>query len=202
MKKLIIAAAVSAVALAGFTGCKDGAKYEDAEGNRTITSLDKINIQDFARAADQLTKSLTDSEAFGDIVAAKKATGKKPVIAVSSVRNDTASQFDTDMLTQKIYTAMIRTGKVVISANMGGAKDNLTRELQQQDNFAQGRDTLPATPEYTLTGKILEDRAQAGSVKQTSYIFNLSLNEVRSGNMVWAEQKIVTKQGEKDSVGW
>lgn len=201
MKNLLIAAAIGAVAFS-FTGCKQGAQYEDSEGNRTITSLDKINIQDFAKASEQLTQSFFNSEAFGDIVAAKKATGKKPVIAVSSVRNDTATQFDTDILTQKIYTAVIRSGKVVISANMGGAKDGLTRDLQQQDDFSAGRDTLPATPEYTLTGKILEDKASAGSMKQTSYIFNLSVNEVRSGNMVWAEQKIITKQGEKDSVGW
>lgn len=201
MKNLLIAAALGAVAFS-FTGCKQGAQYEDAEGNRTITSLDKINIQDFAKASEQLTQSFFNSEAFGDIVAAKKATGKKPVLAVSSVRNDTATQFDTDILTQKIYTAVIRSGKVVISANMGGAKDGLTRDLQQQDDFSAGRDTLPSTPEYTLTGKILEDKASAGSMKQTSYIFNLSVNEVRSGNMVWAEQKIITKQGEKDSVGW
>jgi uncharacterized protein (TIGR02722 family) len=196
---LIVSAGIAALAL---TGCKDPVKYEDSDGSRTITNLDKINIQDFAKAAESLTTSFSNSEAFGDIVAAKKATGKKPVVAISSVRNDTSSQFDTDILTQKIYASVIRTGKVVISSTMGGAKDNLTRDLQQQDNFAQGRDTLPKTPEYTLTGKILEDKSQAGSMKQTSYIFNLSVSEVATGNMVWAEQKIITKQGEKDSVGW
>jgi uncharacterized protein (TIGR02722 family) len=196
---LIVSAGIAALAL---TGCKDPVVYEDSDSSRTITNLDKINIQDFAKAAESLTTSFSNSEAFGDIVAAKKATGKKPVVAISSVRNDTSSQFDTDILTQKIYASVIRTGKVVISSTMGGAKDNLTRDLQQQDNFAQGRDTLPKTPEYTLTGKILEDKSQAGSVKQTSYIFNLSVSEVATGNMVWAEQKIITKQGEKDSVGW
>lgn len=196
---LIVSAALAALSL---TGCKDPVRYEDSEGSATITNLDKINIQDFAKAAESLTTSFINSEAFGDIVAEKKATGKKPVVAISSVRNDTASQFDTDILTQKIYASVIRTGKVVISSTMGGAKDNLTRELQQQGDFAAGRDTLPKTPEYTLTGKILEDKAQAGSTKQTSYIFNLSVNETSSGNMVWAEQKIITKMGEKDSVGW
>lgn len=200
MKKLlIVSAGLAALAL---SGCKDPVQYEDSEDHRTITNLDKINIQDFAKASESLTASFLNSEAFGDIAAAKKATGKKPVLAVSSVRNDTSSQFDTDILTQKIYTSVIRSGKVVVSSTMGGAKDNLTRELQQQDNFAQGRDTLPKTPEYTLVGKILEDKSQAGSTKQTSYIFNLSVNEVATGNMVWAEQKIITKMGEKDSVGW
>src|SRR6218665_1347217 len=126
MKNPPIAAALGSVPFS-FPGCKQGAQYEDAEGNRTITSLDKVNIQDFAKAAESFTTSFLNSEAFGDIVKAKAATGKKPVIAISSVRNDTSSQFDTDILADKIYEAVINTNKVVISSTMGGAKDNLTR---------------------------------------------------------------------------
>lgn len=200
MKKLLTLTAVSAgIAALALTGCKQGAQYEDPNGNRTVTNLDKVNIQDFAKAADELTQSFLASGAFTKI----SANGTKtPVIAISGVRNDTASQFDTDLLMQKIYAVVTNTGKVEISATMGGNKDALTRDLQQQDDFVAGRDTLPHTPEYTLTGKILEDRANAGSMKQTSYIFNLTVNNVRTGTIVWADQKIVTKQGEKDSVGW
>lgn len=200
MKKLLTLTAVSAgIAALALTGCKQGVQYEDPNGNRTVTNLDKVNIQDFAKAADELTQSFLASGAFTKI----SANGTKtPVIAISGVRNDTASQFDTDLLMQKIYAVVTNTGKVEISATMGGNKDALTRDLQQQDDFVAGRDTLPHTPEYTLTGKILEDRANAGSMKQTSYIFNLTVNNVRTGTIVWADQKIVTKQGEKDSVGW
>ncbi len=198
MKKLLIAAGVAALA---FTGCQQGAQYEDAQGNRTITNLDKVNIQDFAKAADFLVQSFLSSEEFANIAKA----GKKPVIAISGVRNDTTGNFDTDMLMTKIKSAMINSRKVLISTTVGPggrADDALARELRQQDDFVAGRDTLPKTPEYTLSGKILEDRARAGDMKQTSYVFQLTLTSVKEGVAVWMEEKIITKQGEKDSVGW
>ncbi len=198
MKKLLIAAGVAALA---FSGCKQGAQYEDAGGNRTVVSLDKVNIQDFANAADFLVQSLLRSGAFAEL----SKSGTKPVIAISGVRNDTSGNFDTDQLTKKIRIAILNSGKAEISTTVaagGRAEDALARELKQQDDFAAGRDTLPKVPQYTLSGKILEDRASAGDVKQTSYTFMLTLTRVGSGTSIWEEEKIITKQGEKDSVGW
>lgn len=198
MKKLILAAGVAALAL---SGCKQGVQYEDAGGNRTITNLDKVNIQDFANAADFLVQSLLRSGAFAELSKA----GKKPVIAISGVRNDTTGNFDTDLLTKKIRIAILNSGKAEISTTVaagGRAEDALAKELRRQDDFAEGRDTLPKAPEYTLSGKILEDRANAGDMKQTSYVFQLTLTRVRTGTSIWEEEKTITKQGEKDSVGW
>ena len=127
------------------------------------------------------------------------------MIAISGVRNDTSGNFDTDQLTKKIRIAILNSGKAEISTTVaagGRAEDALARELKQQDDFAAGRDTLPKVPEYTLSGKILEDRASAGDVKQTSYTFMLTLTRVGSGTSIWEEEKTITKQGEKDSVGW
>ena len=200
MKKLLTLS-LTAVAALAFNGCSDPAKYEDPNGNHTIVSLDKVNIQDFAAASDFLVQSLMSSEEFGKIVQA----GKKPVVAVSSVRNDTSSQFDTDMLMQKINTALIKSRKVLISTTVGAggrAPDQLARELRAADEFASGRDSVAQAPEYTISGKILEDRASAGSTRQTSYIFQLTLTDVRQGAAVWMDEKTVTKQGEKNSVGW
>ena len=196
---LLSSAAIAALALAA--GCQQGARYEDPNGTRTVTNLDKVNIQDFAKAADTLVQSLMTSSAFTEI----SKSGKKPVLAISSVRNDTADQFDTDLLMQKINAALIRTGKIKVSTTVAGggrATDTLAKELRQQDNFAQGRDSLPLTPEYTLSGKILEDRARAGSMKQTSYIFQMTLTKVADGYSEWMDDVTVTKQGEKDSVGF
>ena len=198
MKKLLIAAGVLALA---FSGCKQGAQYEDAGGSRTVVSLDKVNIQDFANAADFLVQSLLRSGAFAEL----SKSGTKPVIAISGVRNDTSGNFDTDQLTKKIRIAILNSGKAEISTTVaagGRAEDALARELKQQDDFAAGRDNLPKVPQYTLSGKILEDRASAGDVKQTSYTFMLTLTRVGSGTSIWEEEKTITKQGEKDSVGW
>ncbi|NDB07059.1 MAG: hypothetical protein EBX95_15410 [Acidimicrobiia bacterium] len=56
--------------------------------------------------------------------------------------------------------------------------------------------------EYVLKGKILEDRSNAGSTRQSSFVFQLTLVEVKRGVAVWTEEKIVTKQGSKNAVGF
>lgn len=202
MKRLLLLAAAGTAALS-FSGCESPAKVIDANGNETITSLDKVDIQDFARAADNLVQSLMKSPAFEEIAAAAK--DKKPVIAISSVRNDTADQFDTDLLTTKINAALINTRKVKISTTVAGSgqtTDALAKELRQKDDFAAGRDSVRPSPEYTLSGKIIQSNAKAGSTKQTSYVFQMALTKVSDGTSEWIDERIVTKQGSKNSVGF
>ena len=198
MKQLTLLFLAGAAALS-FSACSNPAKYEDPNGTNTIVSLDKVSIQDFAKAADALTQSFLKSGAY----ARMSAAGKQPVMAISAIRNDTATPFDTDLLMQKLYATLTNTGAVQISSTVGTNSDRLTKDLGAAGDFSNGTDpSARGVPEYTLTAKILEDRANAGSVRQTSYIFNMTINDTRTGNVVWAEQKIVTKQGEKNSVGW
>jgi hypothetical protein len=56
-------------------------------------------------------------------------------------------------------------------------------------------------PDYTLSGKIIEDRTAAGRTKQTSYIFQLSLSS-RDGIAVWEDERTIVKQGKRASVGF
>ena len=56
--------------------------------------------------------------------------------------------------------------------------------------------------EFVLKGKILEVRSNAGSTRQASYEFQLTLIDVKSSLAVWQDVKIVTKQGSKNSVGF
>ncbi|NBP89827.1 MAG: hypothetical protein EBU50_01150 [Opitutae bacterium] len=49
---------------------------------------------------------------------------------------------------------------------------------------------------------MLENRASARGVQQTSYIFQLSLTEVKTGLAVWEEEKTITKQGSRNSIGF
>ena len=49
---------------------------------------------------------------------------------------------------------------------------------------------------------VAEDRSNAGSTRQSSFVFQLTLVEVKRGVAVWTEEKIVTKQGSKNAVGF
>ena len=57
-------------------------------------------------------------------------------------------------------------------------------------------------PDLTLLGKIAEVKAHASSVRQVSYVFSMRLADARTGDVVWMGEKTLTKQGEKNAVGW
>ncbi|MDR0534787.1 MAG: penicillin-binding protein activator LpoB [Puniceicoccales bacterium] len=191
-------AALAAAAL--LPGCGTNAHHIDSTGNETIVSLDRVDIQDFAIAADSLLQSLYDSPAFK--VASKNGT-VIPVIAFSQVLNDTTSQFDTDLLVNKISGSITRSGKAEISAVVGSTQDSLTKDANRANARSNGGGKAPDnTPDLVLVGKILQTNAKAGNTRQVSYTFQLSLNNTARGTKLWVDEKTITKQGTRASVGW
>lgn len=174
-------------------GCGTPAVYVDPNAGSGVVSVDAINVQDFAMAADAMLGSLYASPAFAG---AKARDGGAPVLLVGRVRNDTADNFDTDMLVKKLTVSITRSGK----ARVGKAIGVTTPEDVVAAEARKGAPTL--SPDYTLSGKILETRAQAGKIRQSTYTFQLTLTDVKTGLAVWEEEKAVTKQGSKNSVGF
>jgi PBP1b-binding outer membrane lipoprotein LpoB len=177
------------------SGCAEDAKYVDAGGPGTVVSVDKVDIQDFGSAAEALLNSLYDSPALTN------SPRKPAVLAVSKITNDTSSQFDTDLLLSKIKRSITRSGKAEVSATVGTTQDALAKESKTASEFETGK-AKSNTPDFILSGKILESKTNAGSTRQTSYVFQLSVIRVSSGTKAWSEEKVITKQGKKSSVGW
>ncbi|MDR2512573.1 MAG: penicillin-binding protein activator LpoB [Puniceicoccales bacterium] len=196
MKKYCLPFLALALAAAIFPGCTKEARYIDSNSNETVVSLDKVDVQDFAIAAEKLLASLYDSPAF------KNAKRQPPIIALSQVTNDTSSQFDTAQLTQKIYTSITRSGKAEISLVVGGSKDALTQDAKAANDFSDGKSGGNNMPDFTIIGKILENKARAGSTRQVSYSFQLTLGRTSTGTIAWTDEVIITKQGGKAAVGW
>lgn len=197
MRSLLLASAALVLA-----GCQPkDATYVDPASGAGIVSLNQINLQDFANASDGMLQSLYDSPAF----AGKKAKdGGAPILMIGRVRNDTSGNFDTDLLVKRMTVSVTRSGKarVAKAAGFGGAEDIAAAEARKAAALEAGTSAAALIPDFTLSGKILEVRAQAGSTRQTSFVFQLSLTEVKTGLSVWEEEKQVTKQGKRDAVGF
>lgn len=193
MKKQIqffLPAAAFAAALA-LSGCaSDKARYVEANGPETVVSLNQVDIQDFQAATNALVADMLLWDAF--------AGTKKPVVALSRVVNDTTHNFDTDLLTNKVQEAILKSRKAVVSMSMSIDRN---ADVVRQDAAALGA-AETVVPDLTLSGKISEVATRAGSTKQVSYIFSLRLVDVKTGNVVWMNEKTLTKQGEKNAVGW
>ncbi len=183
-------------------GCKTTSRdagYIDSAGPRTIVSLDQINIQDWANAGDQMVNSLLASGVMD------RAPEQPAVLAMSRIVNNTTQQVDTDFLTRRIRVALNRSGKAFTTTTFGPGgvvEDELALEAGEYQRFTEGESAPRPLPYFTLSGKLLENRAQAGSTRQVTYVFQLALTEVRSGLAVWEDEVQITKQGERASVGW
>ena len=189
-KTLFPLLALSAGTLLGLAGCSTDAHYVGPAGSRAVTEVGRINVQDFANAADTMVNSLIDS-----IIAQDKlksgAPGEPALMAISRIQNSTGQQFDTDQLVKKIRIQLLKTGKVQTSTTIGLG--------ETEDPLAAQNNSRPA--DYTLSGKIIEDRAQAGKLRQSAFIFQLSLSS-RAGIAIWEEEKTIIKQGTRPSVGF
>ncbi|MFP4281200.1 MAG: penicillin-binding protein activator LpoB [Opitutales bacterium] len=196
-----LAALLALSSLAFLSGCQTGgARVIDSSGPETITSLDQIDIQDWESAASDMVDSLLVSGVL------ERAPTTPAVLVISRIVNNTQQQVDTDSLVKKIRVALNQTGKVATATTIGldgRVEDPLARDSAAMQQFIEGEEgpRLPQ-PHFSLSGKLLENRTRAGSTRQVTYTFQLSLTEIASGLAVWEDERQITKQGKRPSVGW
>lgn len=185
---------------AAVSGCQHQAEYVNSSGDRTLTTVGKINIRDWTTAAEEMTQSLIDNFINTGIIKSS-VPGEPAIMAISRIDNKTSEHIDMDMLVKPIRVNLNRTGKVITTTTLAysGVEDPLAKQLQEEGAWAEAPKSRP--PDYTLSGKIIEDRTQAGRTSESTYTFQLSLTD-RNGLAVWEEQKQITKQGRRASVGW
>ena len=179
-------------------GCATNAHYVETGGRENVVSVNQINIQDYIQAANAAVNDLLASGAL-DRVATPPA-----VLAISRIVNNAGQQIDTDLLVKKIRVAVLNSGKAQTTTTMGlggTAEDPMAKGLQQENEFKSDQKAT-RTPDFTLSGKIIETTARAGSTRQSTYSFQLSLTDSKTGLAVWEGEKEITKQGTRPSVGF
>ncbi len=92
------------------------ARYLEDGSNKGLVNLEKINAQDFTRAANQLIGDLLSSNAL------IQAPTQPAILHVGEVRNDTQTYFDTDLLLQGMKRDLIATNRVRISTTAGARR--------------------------------------------------------------------------------
>jgi penicillin-binding protein activator len=195
--KILLPLLAAAIPLVG-AGCATDAHYVQTGGSESVVSLGQINIQDYIQAASDMTGKLLASGAL-DRVATPPA-----VLAISRIVNNTGQQIDTDLLTKKIRVAVLDSGKALTTTTMGlggTAEDPLAKGLQQENEFKNDV-KVTRTPDFTLSGKIIQLAVRAGDTRQSTYSFQLSLTDSKTGLAVWEGEKEITKQGTRSSVGF
>ncbi|MFM7803327.1 MAG: penicillin-binding protein activator LpoB [Verrucomicrobiota bacterium] len=201
MNRAFVPTAIALATAAFLGGCATQTTYVDPGSTRTITNVGELNVQDWNMASEAMVNSLISKHINSGALKGSGPDGRA-VLAISRIVNSTSLQIDTDVLVKKIRVSLLGTGKVVadITAGLGGPEDPLAAEAKREQQFL-GTQKVAPRPDYTLSGKIIENRTRQGNKSESTYIFQMAL-ATRDGLAVWEEEKTITKQGKRSAVGW
>ena len=171
----------------------------DPAGDQTLTSTHRIDVKDWQTAALKSIDSLLASGALN------RADGRKTIVMVGEVKNNTSTPVNTRILTDKIRQAILRSGKAVTTTAVGakGAEEaavRQVRELENDDLFNQAtvqkRGTVIA-PDMSLSGEIVQQSNRVGRVEESYFFFHVVMTDLATGLAVWEDNVEIGKQETK-----
>lgn len=187
----LFAAAALAALLAG---CATTVEYGDATSSKPIsTGFGSSDLQ-------QIAAAMVDSMLMDDVLQDISADGP-PLLIVDKVKNKTMQHIDTESVTDSIRTKLIRSRKFSFQDRTTEAA--LSEELAYQQ--AAAKDPVAAgqqdAPHYMLTSNLTEIEQEQGRLKDVYYKFTMSLRDLKSGRLIWADEKEIRKQKTRSVFG-
>lgn len=196
MKKMIPCAICLALC-----GCSE-TRVIDLQNDKEVATMQNVmelEYRDWTDTAETMTKSMLESGVF------KQKT--KPVIAIGNIVNDTAQRFDTDILTKKIRTTILKSGSAQIATNFSGEDtvSNAVRNVRNNDEYDKstiaGKGNLIA-PNMSLSGKMLQRNMKlksgwfSSNGTRVEYYLQMTLTDLKTGLSVWEDEKPIIKEGD------
>lgn len=178
-------------------GPKAFTKGEYDDPTRVELLDDKYNEADMQQMADTVVKAMVACE---EIIKAPK----KPVVIMESVQNRTEEHIDMKSLTDKVRTALIKSGKVKFS----NKEERGT--LEDEYRFNEAGNTSAETikkrgrqigADYIMSGALSTNVQQVGNDKFIYYKLTMNLTNLETSTIDCVEEKEVRKKYRKRSVG-
>ncbi|MBK2123646.1 penicillin-binding protein activator LpoB [Fangia hongkongensis] len=204
MKKLkllstLSIAGVSALLIAGCSS-NPNVSYVDPQGVDT-TSIN-FNSTDLQTTTQKMVSGMMSSPAVARIT----ADGKQPVVFFSTIRNETAEHINTNMLANTVSTEVINSGKFRFT-DMSQVK----QMKQQMDYQAESGmvDQKTATKmgqqigaQYMIYGSIADMQSMNSDQQSLFYLITLKMIDIKTGVIIWQDQKQIRKVQKRSSFGW
>lgn len=170
-------------------------EYDDPE--RVALLDDKFNEADMQQMAETIVQAMVSCDSI------KKAK-KAPTVLVARVQNRTEEHIDTQSLTDKIRTALIKSKKVrfVNKEERGTLEEeydyneagNTSYETMKKRGKQTGAD-------YIMSGSMATNIQQVGNDKLIYYKITMNLTNVDTSEIDCVEEKEIRKKYRRRSVG-
>lgn len=164
-----------------------------AGGPTAITTMG-VDLADFKNAAGDMVKEMLVHPDVGGFAQQK---GRKPLIDVGVIRNNSDVNVDMGQLAGRINEDLLNSGLVEILANDAGAVDAAAKNDWVNDKKRSGVQAA----DYLLEGVIMLVSGREGNTREKTYTFQLRLNSATSRKTVWQKTVDVAKQGKRAAAG-
>ena len=179
-------------------GCATKTQMIDTE-NDTTERAAALEGRDFEDAANAMIEDMLE---MGTVT---KPNGQPYILVISRIENDTMQRLDTDELTKSIRIALMKSGKVRVTAFQEDSMVMKSTQLRKSKEFNQANVRKAgslAAPELSLSGKITQKEFIVSGDKRIEYRFSLSMTDLSTGLTIWEGEKKIKKLADKNAVTW
>ncbi|HUP56533.1 MAG TPA: penicillin-binding protein activator LpoB [Bdellovibrionota bacterium] len=178
-------------------GPKAFTKGEYDDPTRVELLDDKFNEADMQQMADTVIKAMVACTYVSN-------APKPPVVIVERVQNRTQDHIDTKSMTDKIRTALIKSGKV----RFVNKEERGTLDEEYQYNEGENVDRVQAKKrgkqigaDYILSGALATNVQEVGNDKFIYYKITMNLTNMDTSTIDCVEEREIRKKFRKRSIG-
>jgi len=171
-------------------------EYDDnVEDTNLLT--DKWSETDMQKAVADLVASATAHPAIS-------AAKRPPIVMVTKLQNKTSEHIDTQSITDMLTVDLMKTGKVSFIDK--AAREDIADEYDYQDSGMVSRETKKGKggqtgADFIMNGRLDSIVQEAGKDKTVYYKLTMNLTNLKTGVIVWTDQKQMRKQFKKKRIG-
>ena len=187
MQKLILILSLSLM----FFSCSPKVLYDDPRKVETLTiNFSSTDLQIISQAmVDSLLQSVITNN------------DNKPIIVIEEVKNKTAEYIDTSIITDSIRAKLSNSGLVQFGVNIDELDGQISEIDRQQNEYYDENLSVEkgklAGADYRLAGSLISiDKLKKKlfkTKKDKFYKLSLQLWNIKTGVMVWADEKDIRK---------
>jgi len=164
----------------------------------------KIEPQDIRRTVEKMVESLLVSPGVKEFV-----SDRRPVLDIEPMQNRTTQHIDMLSLTDSIRMQLLRSGtfRFVDRSSTGTAATDIERITQEtQLGLVDSSKAVHAGQQTALdmylTRSLSEIKNKEGRTVDQYYKFSMILKDLRTGELVWADEQEIRKAGTRPYVTW
>ena len=198
MRRYVFATVALAVGLAACGGPRAFTEGQYGDPEEIAMLDDKWNQNDMQIVAKKMISSM-------EVWVAAQAQDEKPVVIVEMPRNKTTEHIDMQALYDHVKTVLVQSGQFTFLDK--AARREIAQEYEYQESGyvradeAQGPSNQRGA-DFLLGGVITSTVQQVGKNKVVYYKATFELTDISTTEIVWTDQKEITKHFKKKSIGF